>query len=72
MRSRCCILLLMSQGVQFDIYVKPADANESQFELKKNESTSTSNLICAYNWTASLKTHRFNTEFLSQCVLVCT
>lgn len=62
MRSRCCILLLMSQGVQFDIYVKPADANE------KNESTSTSNLICAYNWTASLKTHRFNTEFLSKCV----
>lgn len=32
MRSRCCILLLMSQGVRFDIYVKPADANESLFE----------------------------------------
>lgn len=35
MGSRCSILLLMSQRVQFDIYVKPADANESQFEPKK-------------------------------------
>lgn len=35
-RSRCCILLLMSQGVRCVIYVKPADANESQFsEWKK-------------------------------------
>lgn len=32
MRSSCCILLLMSQRVQFDIYVNPADVNESQFE----------------------------------------
>lgn len=35
MRSRCFILLLMNQGVPFDIYFKPADANEFQFEYKK-------------------------------------
>lgn len=39
-------LLLMSQRVQFDIYVKPADANESQYK-SKNESACISNLICA-------------------------
>ncbi len=30
--SRCSILLLMSQRAQFDIYVGPADANESLFK----------------------------------------
>lgn len=57
--------------MQSDIYVKPADANESQFE-SKNESTCTSNLICAHNWTSGLKTHRFTDYFLSNCVSVCT
>lgn len=32
--------------MQFDIYVKPADANEPQYK-SKNESACTSNLICA-------------------------
>lgn len=43
--SRCSILLLMSQRVQFDIYVGPVDANESPYQ-SKNESACTSNLIC--------------------------
>lgn len=58
MGSGCSILLLMSWRVQFDIYAQPADANESQFEPKK-EGTCSGNLICAHNWTAGLKTHRF-------------
>lgn len=33
--SRCSILLLMSQRVQFDIYVGPADANEPQYKSPK-------------------------------------
>lgn len=36
----------MSQRVHFDIYVKPADANESQFS-SKNESTFTANQVPA-------------------------
>lgn len=44
--SRCSVLLLMSQRVQFDIYVKPADANESQHS-SKNESTFAANHIPA-------------------------
>lgn len=44
--SRCSILLLMSQRVQLDIYVKPADANESQFK-SNTETSHCSNLICA-------------------------
>lgn len=34
---------------------------------KKNESTSTSNLICAYNWTASLKTQIQHWIFIKMC-----
>lgn len=36
--SRCFILLLMSQGAQFDIYVGAAHANESLYKKSKNES----------------------------------
>lgn len=34
--SRCTISLLMSRRVQFDIYVGPADANESLYKSQKN------------------------------------
>lgn len=44
--SRCSALLLMSQRVHFDIYVKPADANESQLR-SKNESTFAANQVPA-------------------------
>lgn len=43
--SRCTILLLMSQRVQFDIYVGLADANESLYESQKNGRACSANLI---------------------------
>lgn len=49
--SRCSISLLMSRRVQFDIYVEPSDANESQYK-SKNENACRSNLICG-------RKHRF-------------
>lgn len=55
----------MSRGVQFDIYVWPADANESL--SPKNESACRGNLICAKS-RLLLYTHPFVCCFFSKNV----
>lgn len=52
--SRRSILLLMSQRVQFDIYVGAADANESVYKSPKMKAHATGNLICARKRTLLL------------------